>query len=132
MKQHKKRKTQLVSNQVEVGCPRWLQKKILKNLRASTHNKINPARAKTAEKLLTGIKHNTEKATSQAQSKTEKTYARSHPNGQLLKPTPNVNPKRQKFMGNMFRKYVNSLRNFMAWKKHSQAAHSQKVKVVAS
>jgi len=106
-----------------VKCPKWLQKKILKNLHAAAHSRIDPVGAETAEKLMEAVKRNVEKAASPVQSKTEKTDAHAHPNGWLLKPAPNVNPKRQKFMGNMFSKCVNSLRNFMSRKRCLQATH---------
>ena len=106
-----------------VYCPKWLQKKILKNLHAAAHSRINPTGARTAEKLLGVVKCNSNKAASQAQSKTEKANVYAQSNGQPLKLAPNVNPKGQKFMGNMFSKCLNSLRNFMAKKRCLQTTH---------
>ena len=119
----KKRKTYETKMQIDVPCPKWLQKKILKNLHKTAHSRIDPFRAEIAQKLLETVRHNSSKAASQSQSKTEKTDAHAQPNGQPLKLVPNVNPKRQKMMSNMFSKCVSSLRNFMSRKRCLQLTH---------
>ena len=107
-----------------VNCPKWLQKKMLKNLREATYSRIDPVRAEIAKKLLETVERNANKVASQLPRKTEKTNAHTQTNGQLLKPALTVNLKRQKFMGNIFSKCVNSLRNFMSRKRCLQLTHS--------
>ena len=107
-----------------VKCPKWLQKKILKNLHKATQNRIDSVRAKKAEKLLEAVKRDAQNAVSQAQSKTKKTDAHAQPNEQPLKPVPKVSLEKGKFMGHVFSKCVNSLRNFMSRKRCLQASHS--------
>ena len=122
MEKDKKRKAQLVSSRIEVECPKWLQRRMLKNLHDSAHNKINPVSAKSAEKILAAIKYNTDEATSQSQTKTEKaTDAHTQSNERSLKPITKVSLGKGKFMAHVFSKCVNSLRNFMSLKRCLQA-----------
>ena len=54
MKQIKK-KTRPVITQIDVPCPKWLQKTILKNLKKASTNRLWPDRAKKAIEILKTI-----------------------------------------------------------------------------
>ena len=64
MMETKKKKTRPVTTQIEVPCPKWLQKAILKNLKKASTNKLWPDRAKKAIEILKTIsaQHNAPEA----------------------------------------------------------------------
>jgi hypothetical protein len=64
MRQIEKKKTRPVTTQIEVPCPAWLQKNILKNLDKASKNRFWPDRAKKATEILRAI--STENDTSKA------------------------------------------------------------------
>ena len=45
----------IAQSKFTVNAPRWLQKRMLKNLQAAARSRINPARAKRASQLLNTI-----------------------------------------------------------------------------
>jgi hypothetical protein len=69
MKQIKKKKTLPVTTQIEVPCPKWLQKAILKNLKKTSKNRFCIVRAKRSLEILRvlGTKHDTHKATTHSE-----------------------------------------------------------------
>ncbi len=42
----------IAQSKFTVDCPRWLRKRIRKNLKAAARNKVNPVRAKKALQIL--------------------------------------------------------------------------------
>jgi len=55
MRQIEKKKTRPVKTQIEVPCPKWLQKTILKNLEKSSTSRFWPDRAKKATEILNAL-----------------------------------------------------------------------------
>jgi len=47
-----KTKINTTQSQLTVACPRWLQKRMRKNLQAAARNKVSPVRAKKALQVL--------------------------------------------------------------------------------
>jgi len=68
MRQIEKKKTSPVTTQIEVPCPVWLKKTILKNLDKASKNRFWPDRAKKATEILRTIstEPDTPKATMQS------------------------------------------------------------------
>lgn len=105
-------------------CPAGLQKKMLKNLHAAAHSRIDLLRAERAKALLAIMKRTADQGASQEQAKTDKVDARIRANEQPLKSTPTVCSRRRNSLSNAFRKCVNHVRTFVSRKKHLQPANS--------
>ena len=45
----------IAQSKFTVDCPRWLQRRMLKNLQAAARSRINPARAKRASQILDAV-----------------------------------------------------------------------------
>lgn len=56
MKRRKRSNKHVLRSQIEVDCPRWLQKRMRASLKRARKDKVNPARAKIAKALWESTK----------------------------------------------------------------------------
>jgi len=111
MKQIEKKKTRPITTQIEVPCPKWLQKAILKNLKKTSKNRFWPVRAKKATEILQAIstEYGTPKATMHSKPlattfSTESEYLLKHVHTFALRTRDLVN--------NIVYKSINHLKSF--------------------
>jgi len=106
-----------------VNCPAHIQKKMVKNLNATAHSKINSTGAKIAKKIFKKLEPDTKKSVAQQQRKIKKAGAGANTNTKLSTSVQMVTSGRQKLISNTLKKCLSHLQIFLSRRKHRRVVH---------